>query len=234
MVATEEMAAQSVELRPNSRIIIGRNTDCAFFLPDRSVGRTHAEIMVDEMGARIRDLNSAMGTYVNNRKITMTSLKEGDMISIGKYDIRYSGHNLELWIEGQQSKKDSQTVKNKKDTKNPVFSLSPRLRHQAPSDIIEIQAPPNIGDVPMVNWLSFLPMLATRSPYAAIFPLTSVFSTFLEKKKYKAAQEVRTEKYEKYLEEVKAKIDKNIATCLYFGICGDKFVIIHKFTFKKS
>ena len=209
MVATEEMAAQSVELRPNSRVVIGRNTDCAFFLPDRSVGRTHAEILIDDIGARIRDLNSAMGTYVNNRKITMTSLKEGDMISIGKYDIRYSGHTLELWVEGQQSKKGGQVAKNKKDSKYPVFSLSPRLRHQTPSEIIEIQAPPNIGNMPMVNWLSFLPMLATRSPYSAIFPLTSVFSTFLEKKKYKAAQEVRTEKYEKYLEDVKAKIDKN-------------------------
>lgn len=209
MVSTEEAAAQSVELRPNSKVLIGRNTDCAFFLPDRSVGRTHAEIIVDEMGAKIRDLNSAMGTYVNNRKITTTNLREGDMISVGKYDIRYKRHSLELWIEGQQEGKVDKVVKNKKDSKYPVFSLSPRLRHQTPSEIIEIQAPPNIGNMPMVNWLSFLPMLATRSPYSAIFPLTSVFSTFLEKKKYKAAQEVRTEKYEKYLEDVKAKIDKN-------------------------
>ena len=78
-----------------------------------------------------------------------------------------------------------------------------------PSEIIEIQEPPNIGDMPMVNWLSFLPMLVTRSAYSAVFPLTSVFSTFLQKKKYRKSREVRQEKYEKYLADVKARIEKN-------------------------
>ena len=45
----------------------------------------------------------------------------------------------------------------------------------------------------MVNWLSFLPMLVTRSAYSAVFPLTSVFSTFA-KEKYRKSREVRQEK----------------------------------------
>lgn len=52
-------------------------------------------------------------------------------------------------------------------------------------------------------------MLVTRSAYSAVFPLTSVFSTFLQKKKYRKSREVRQEKYEKYLADVKARIEKN-------------------------
>ncbi len=200
----DDAAAQSLELRPNSRVVIGRNVECMFYLPDRSVGRKHAEIIIDEIGARIRDLNSLNGTYVNNRKIYEASLREGDIISVGKYNIRYQKNLLELCVENEE-----EVIKDKQKSQYPVFSLSPRLRHQTPSEVIEIKAPPHIGNMPMVNWLSFLPMLATRSAYSAVFPLTSVFSTFLEKKKYKEAQEVRQEKYEKYLAEVKAQIDKN-------------------------
>jgi len=204
-IYSEETVAQSLELRPNSKVLIGRNVECMFYLPDKSVGRKHAELIVDEMGATIRDLKSLNGTFVNHRRISEAFLRDGDIISVGKYSIRYQRSMLELCVKSEEK----QEVKEKTAHPYPEFNLSPRLRHQCPSEIIEIKAPPSIGNMPMVNWLSFLPMLASRSAYSAIFPLTSVFSTFLEKKKYKEAKEVRQEKYERYLEEVKAQIDKN-------------------------
>lgn len=202
-VYMEQTAPQSVKLKPNSIVTIGRENSCMLHLPDRSVGRMHAVVAVDDIGATLRDLNSLNGTYVNNRKVTEISLKDGDIISIGKYSIMYKTSELALCVESENS------GSKKSDVNYPMFNLSPRLRHLMPSEIIEIQAPPNIGNMPMVNWLSFLPMLASRSAYSAIFPLTSVFSTFLQKKKYKKAQEVRQEKYEVYLAGVKALIDKN-------------------------
>lgn len=206
-IYSDDIIPQRVKLKTNSTIVIGRDFECMFHLPDRSVGRKHAEIRTDELGVTLRDLDSLNGTYVNNRKINEQSIKDGDIISIGKYNILFKNSTLELCTE--QVSQEKKISKVEKKVEYPVFSLSPRLRHKAPSEVIEIQAPPNIGNMPMVNWLSFLPMLATRSPYAAVFPLTSVFSTFLQKKKYKKAQEVRQEKYENYLADVKAKIDKN-------------------------
>lgn len=203
----DESAPQAVKLGPNTSVLIGREVGCSFCLRDRSVGRKHALIEVDELGATVKDLNSLNGTYVNSRKITKKSLKNGDIISIGKYNIFYSNGEIQLCIDPKEKTDKSGTAK--KTPEYPVFSLSPRLRHQTPSDVIEIQMPPNIGNMPMINWLSFLPMLATTSAYSAIFPLTSIFSTFLQKKKYAKAQEVRQEKYETYLAGVKAKIDKN-------------------------
>ena len=204
IICSDNIIPQTVKLKPYSRISIGRNFDCLFHLPDRSVSRKHAEIIVDELGVSIRDLNSLNGTYLNNNKISYSSLKDGDIISIGKFTILYQKNILKLCLANEIEERE-QT----KEVKYPIFSLSPRLRHQMPSETIEIQAPPDIGSMPVINWLSFIPMLAMRNAYAAIFPLTSVFATFLQKRKYKKANEVRQEKYENYLADVKAKIEKN-------------------------
>ena len=206
-VYSDDIIPQRIKLKHGSTVTIGRDFECMFHLPDRSVGRKHAIVVIDELGAKIKDQKSLNGTYVNNKKISETSLKEGDIISIGKFNILYKNNELNLCVESVEQN----SVKNvkKKSSNYPVFNLSPRLRHQTPSEVIEIQAPPNIGNMPMVNWLSFLPMLVTKSAYSAVFPLTSMFSTFLQKKKYKKAQEVRQEKYESYLADVKEKIEKN-------------------------
>ena len=206
-VFSDDIIPQRIKLKTGSTVTIGRDFECMFHLPDRSVGRKHAIVVIDELGATIKDQKSLNGTYVNNRKITEVSLKDGDIISIGKFNILYKNSELKLCVETTEVEKPKETKKKAPDY--PVFNLSPRLRHQTPSDVIEIQAPPNIGNMPMVNWLSFLPMLVTKSAYSAVFPLTSMFSTFLQKKKYRKAQEVRQEKYENYLADVKAKIEKN-------------------------
>lgn len=206
-VYSDDIIPQKIKLKAGSIITIGRDFECTFHLSDRSVGRKHAIVVVDDLGATIKDQKSLNGTYVNNQRISEVPLKNGDIISIGKFNILYKSNELKLCVEAAvfEEKIDAK----KKAPDYPVFNLSPRLRHQAPSDVIEIQAPPNIGNMPMVNWLSFLPMLVSRSPLSAVFPLASMFSTFLQKRKYKKAQEVRQEKYENYLASVKAKIEKH-------------------------
>lgn len=216
-VFSDDIIPQRIKLKTGSTVTIGRDFECMFHLPDRSVGRKHAIIVADELGAIIKDQKSLNGTYVNNRKISEASLKNGDIISIGKFNIFFNNSELKLCTETTEAEKQTDTKKTISDY--PVFNLSPRLRHQIPSDVIEIQAPPSIGNMPMVNWLSFLPMLVTKSTYSAVFPLTSMFSTFLQKKKYKKAQEVRQEKYENYLADVKRRIEKN---------CEDQFLALEE------
>lgn len=143
-IYSDDIIPQRVKLKPNSRIIIGRDFECMFHLPDRSVGRKHAEIHADDLGVVLRDLDSLNGTYVNNKKIEEQAIKDGDIISIGKYNIIYKNSTLELCTEQEKP-----VSKEEKKAEYPVFSLSPRLRHQTPSEVIEIQAPPNIGNMPI-------------------------------------------------------------------------------------
>ena len=62
---------------------IGRKDDCTIRIPLAVVSRRHAEVVVSNEGAALRDLGAANGTYLNNRKVTEEDLEAGDQIVIG-------------------------------------------------------------------------------------------------------------------------------------------------------
>lgn len=62
---------------------IGRKQDCDIRIPVASVSRHHVEILVEEDGVTIRDLNSSNGTTVNGRRVTEEELEPGDQIQVG-------------------------------------------------------------------------------------------------------------------------------------------------------
>ncbi|MCO6436434.1 MAG: FHA domain-containing protein [Phycisphaerae bacterium] len=66
------------------RTMVGRKKDCGVRIPLASVSRHHAEIVLGEKGVLLRDLGSANGTFVNNRRVLGDeSLEPGDQILIG-------------------------------------------------------------------------------------------------------------------------------------------------------
>jgi pSer/pThr/pTyr-binding forkhead associated (FHA) protein len=57
-------------------------------LQERSVSRTHATLLRTRRGVYIRDENSLLGTYVNDRRIRgPVRLRQGDLIRIGVYQV---------------------------------------------------------------------------------------------------------------------------------------------------
>lgn len=62
---------------------IGRKDDCDIRIPLGEVSRHHAQITVNDADLIVKDLNSANGTYVNNRRITEEKLSPGDHVIIG-------------------------------------------------------------------------------------------------------------------------------------------------------
>lgn len=71
-------------------IIIGRVESCDIVLAgDPGVSRKHAELRSDGERVIVTDLGSSGGTTVNQRKITGEQpLKAGDVIGVGKYQMR--------------------------------------------------------------------------------------------------------------------------------------------------
>ena len=53
-------------------------------------------VITDEIGSTIKDLHSLNGTFLNNKKISESMLKDGDIISIGKFNILFKNNTLEL------------------------------------------------------------------------------------------------------------------------------------------
>lgn len=67
---------------------IGRSRTNGLSIDDHSVSRVHAEINIDEKGNfHICDLESLNGVYVNEARIDIIALKDGDIVDVG--DIRF-------------------------------------------------------------------------------------------------------------------------------------------------
>ncbi|MCU0293203.1 MAG: FHA domain-containing protein [Thermoanaerobaculaceae bacterium] len=72
------------ELSLAGRVVIGRETDCELRLDDPGVSRHHAAVEPTPAGARVTDLGSSNGTFVNGRRIDgPEDLAEGDEIAVG-------------------------------------------------------------------------------------------------------------------------------------------------------
>ncbi len=69
---------------------IGRDTQNQIRLHDTEVSRRHAEFITTDSGYVVRDVGSANGTFVNNKKISETLLQAGDRIQIGQTLLVYS------------------------------------------------------------------------------------------------------------------------------------------------
>lgn len=69
-------------------LMVGRSPKCEVFLNDMTVSRRHAKIEPTAAGWQITDQNSYNGIWVNNKNVTSTILKNGDIIQIGAFCLR--------------------------------------------------------------------------------------------------------------------------------------------------
>ena len=74
-------------------ITIGRSTQNGLVLAHSSVSREHCLIEITDGVARIRDLHSTHGTKINGKPTTEAVLFDGDVITIGIFEIIYEDSN---------------------------------------------------------------------------------------------------------------------------------------------
>lgn len=67
--------------------VLGRHSECHICLNSEGVSRRHAELYVDEKGLRVKDLDSANGTFVNDEKVGERLLQVGDELRFD--DLRF-------------------------------------------------------------------------------------------------------------------------------------------------
>jgi pSer/pThr/pTyr-binding forkhead associated (FHA) protein len=80
------------------KTVIGRKEDCGLRIPLGEISRKHAILMVEGSVLTLRDLGSANGTYVNNKRITEQELQAGDHIVIGPvvFTVQIDGNPADL------------------------------------------------------------------------------------------------------------------------------------------
>jgi len=105
-------------------VIVGREEGCQIHIDNRSISRQHCAFYAKGNGFLIQDLNSANGTYVNGHKITEHCLVPGDMVIIGKYELRYNEGNTLVLTKPKESSKDAvkEALKNAPHVEEPTES----------------------------------------------------------------------------------------------------------------
>ncbi|MEM6655447.1 MAG: FHA domain-containing protein [Planctomycetota bacterium] len=79
------VAAESTRLNGDSEWIVGSGPDCPIRVRAPWVSRRHCRIRVVDRTARIEDLGSTNGTYVNGRQVDgEVRVGEGDVVTLGK------------------------------------------------------------------------------------------------------------------------------------------------------
>jgi pSer/pThr/pTyr-binding forkhead associated (FHA) protein len=69
---------------PGNVTVLGRRHDCDLRIPLPTVSRRHCQISQNGEALKIRDLDSAWGTFVNGKKVDgESSVKAGDFVRIG-------------------------------------------------------------------------------------------------------------------------------------------------------
>jgi two-component system cell cycle response regulator len=85
----------SVEL-DNQPLEIGRDAECGVTLTGDGVSRRHARIQLIFALYFVTDLESTNGTFVNEQRVSMTQLKDGDQIKIGDTVLKFVANHLEV------------------------------------------------------------------------------------------------------------------------------------------
>jgi putative nucleotidyltransferase with HDIG domain len=72
-----------VALSPRQSITVGRTAQCDVQIDDPSVSRRHCAIAFTDGLLQIKDLDSANGTFINERPIKESTARAGDLIRLG-------------------------------------------------------------------------------------------------------------------------------------------------------
>ena len=83
----EQVALQTF---PQGRVIVGRSPDNEIYIKSKFVSRHHAQIVSDEEGCIIEDLNSTNGLFLGEKQIKKYRLRDGDVITIGVHELIYT------------------------------------------------------------------------------------------------------------------------------------------------
>ena len=77
-----------VEL-PEGESVVGRSRTCAVHIPESTVSRQHAKLVVAAAGkVVVRDLGSSNGTFVNGEKVEgERAIANGDRVTVGEADV---------------------------------------------------------------------------------------------------------------------------------------------------
>jgi predicted Ser/Thr protein kinase len=76
-----------LEFDPPRTLILGRSSQADIQIYDERISRKHCAVRVEPQGARVKDMGSGNGTYLNGVEVRETVIADGDVLVLGKTEI---------------------------------------------------------------------------------------------------------------------------------------------------
>ena len=122
----------------NRELSIGRTPENDILIPDTSVSREHASLIISGNSFAVRDNNSSNGTFINGRRVTgLAQLESNDILKVG--------NSLVPWMNYLNvDKEDNKTeIIDATQTKKVVLEVAPQIqktevRNQATESSINV------------------------------------------------------------------------------------------------
>lgn len=121
-------------------ITIGRKEGNDVRIENLAVSGHHARILTIFDDSFLEDLSSTNGTYVNGKPIDKHPLKHGDIITIGKHELRYLNDSKQFADDGDKTvliRRKPEAVKASVDSHEVEYT--PDLQKQAALDSAKLQ-----------------------------------------------------------------------------------------------
>jgi type II secretory pathway predicted ATPase ExeA len=80
---------------PQGRVIVGRSSDNEIYIESKFVSRHHAQLISDDRGCVIEDLNSTNGVFLGEKQVKKYRLRHGDVVSLGVHELVYHDIRIE-------------------------------------------------------------------------------------------------------------------------------------------
>src|SRR5204863_7212339 len=92
VLSTEGKAIAELHLVPG-RKVIGRTPDNDLQIDSKFISRHHCQLITGSDGTTvIEDLNSTTGIMVRGNRVRRHTLRDGDVIGLGQYEMLYVNH----------------------------------------------------------------------------------------------------------------------------------------------
>ena len=119
LVVFKKSGSQKIYRLPSSVTVIGRRSNCDFYVPLMSVSRRHCQLNHHQGVLKIRDLDSRNGTYLNGKRVDEAVIKAGDYIKVGPltFAFQIDGQPKNINMPNSAMKKSSQEDTSTGDSK---------------------------------------------------------------------------------------------------------------------
>ncbi|MDJ0941625.1 MAG: AAA family ATPase [Woeseiaceae bacterium] len=104
---------EAVHTFPVGRVIVGRSPDNEIYIKSKFVSRHHVQLVSDEHGCVVEDLNSTNGVFVGDKQVKKYRLQDGDVVSLGVHQLVY--HDLRMDDDASEEELDEEELDDLED-----------------------------------------------------------------------------------------------------------------------